>query len=64
MSYIGFGGNGHQVRDILHIDNLQIILKQIKNFKKINNEVFNIGGGIKNAVSLKKLTYKCEKITK
>ena len=64
LSYIGFGGNGHQVRDILHIDDAcEIILKQIKNFKKINNEVFNIGGGIKNAVSLKKLTYKCEKIT-
>ena len=46
LSYIGFGGLGHQVRDIIHIkDVCEIILIQIKNLKKINNETFNIGGG-------------------
>ena len=65
MSYIGFGGKGHQVRDILHIkDACEIILIQIKKIKKINNETFNIGGGIKNSISLKDLTIKCEKLTK
>ena len=39
------------------------ILIQIKNLKKINNDIFNIGGGMKNAISLKNLTLKCEKIT-
>ena len=64
LAYIGFGGNGHQVRDILHIDDVcKIILIQIKNFNKINNKIFNIGGGIKNSVSLKELTIKCEKLT-
>ena len=35
LSYIGFGGHGNQVRDIIHVDDLcEIIFKQIKNFNK------------------------------
>ena len=65
LSYIGFGGYGHQVRDILHIDDVcEIIFLQIKNIKNINNDIFNIGGGIDNMISLKQLTKKCEKLTK
>ena len=65
LSYIGFGGNGHQVRDILHINDVcEIILIQIKKINKINNKIFNIGGGINNSISLKNLTIKCEKLTK
>ncbi len=64
LNYIGFGGHGHQVRDVLHIkDACEIILKQINKINKINNDTFNIGGGIKNAVSLKELTNKCIKLT-
>tara|TARA_X000000950_G_C13905910_1_gene656829 strand:+ start:684 stop:1712 length:1029 start_codon:yes stop_codon:yes gene_type:complete len=64
LSYIGFGGQGHQVRDIIHIDDVcQIILIQLKNINKINNQTFNIGGGLKNSLSLKDLTHKCEKLT-
>ncbi len=65
LSYIGFGGKGHQIRDIIHIkDVCKIILLQIKNIKKINNQIFNVGGGTKNKISLKNLTIKCEKLTK
>ena len=65
LSYIGFGGNGYQVRDILHISDVcEIIFSQIKNIKKIYNQTFNIGGGPKNSISLKRLTEKCEKLTK
>ena len=65
LSYIGFGGKGHQIRDVIHIkDVCKIILLQTKNIKKINNQTFNIGGGAKNKISLKNLTTKCEKITK
>ena len=64
LSYIGFGGKGHQVRDILHINDVsEIILIQIKKIKKIHNKIFNIGGGINNSISLKDLTMKCEKLT-
>jgi CDP-paratose 2-epimerase len=65
LSYIGFGGRGHQVRDILHInDACEIILIQIKKIKQINNEIFNIGGESMNSISLKDLTIKCEKLTR
>ena len=64
LAYIGFGGNGFQVRDLLHIDDVcKIISLQIKKLNKINNETFNIGGGPKNTISLKNLTRKCEIIT-
>ena len=65
LSYIGFGGKGYQVRDVIHIDDVcKIILIQIKKIKNINNNIFNIGGGFKNSISLKILTNKCEKLTK
>tara|TARA_X000000950_G_scaffold39596_1_gene42692 strand:- start:1359 stop:2378 length:1020 start_codon:yes stop_codon:yes gene_type:complete len=65
MKYIGFGGHGHQVRDVLHIDDLcKLIYLQILNFKKINNLIFTVGGSKKSNTSLKELTVLCEKITK
>jgi len=65
LNYIGFGGQGHQIRDVLHIDDLcELILKQIRNIKKIKNKSFSIGGGLSNSISLKKLTKISENITK
>ena len=65
LSYIGFGGKGHQVRDVIHIDDeCNIIFLQIKKLKSINNNIFNIGGGAKNSISLLGLTNKCKKLTK
>ncbi len=64
LSFIGFGGYGNQVRDVIHIDDVcEIILKQIIGFRKIKNITFNIGGGLKNSVSLKELTDLCQKIS-
>lgn len=57
MKYIGFGGHGHQVRDVLHIKDLcEIIYKQIQKFKTINNQTFNISGGQKNSISLNEVS--------
>jgi len=65
LSYIGYGGTGKQVRDILHIDDLfNLIDLEINNLDKFNGEVFNVGGGIKNSLSLLELTNLCQKITK
>ncbi len=65
LFYKGFGGYGHQVRDLLHIDDVcKIIHMQIKKINSINNETFNIGGGPRNTISLKNLTKKCETLTK
>ena len=64
LSYIGFGGHGNQVRDIIHIDDVcKIISIQIRKINKINNDTFNIGGGLKSFISLKDLTVKCQKLT-
>ena len=63
LSYIGFGGYGNQIRDIIHIEDVcEIIFLQIKNLNKKFNNTFNIGGGIKNTISLRQLTIKCEKL--
>ncbi len=64
LKYIGFGGFGNQVRDIIHIDDVcKIVLLQVQKFKIIHNDIFNIGGGLKNKISLRKLTEKCQVIT-
>jgi CDP-paratose 2-epimerase len=65
LSYIGFGGNGKQVRDFIDIDDLfDVIDIQIQNINKYNKEIFNIGGGIENSLSLLEMTKLCQKITK
>ena len=65
LKYIGFGGFGNQIRDVIHVDDVcEIISKQIKKIKRINNQIFNIGGGIKNSLSLKELTLACQNLTK
>ena len=47
--------------DILYVDDFSsLIKKQILTFSKINNQIFCIGGGKKNSLSLKKLTKKCQ----
>ncbi len=65
LKYIGFGGFGNQVRDVLHVKDLcEIIEIQIKKFNTVYNKLFTIGGSSKNTISLKNLTKICEKITK
>jgi CDP-paratose 2-epimerase len=64
LSYIGFGGTGKQVRDFIHIDDVyQSIKTQVEGFDGYKDEVWNIGGGITNSVSLLELTKICQKIT-
>ena len=64
LSYIGFGGKGKQIRDVVHItDVCKLIAEQIKKINKINNLTLNAGGGPGNAISLKGLTKICQKIT-
>ena len=65
MNYIGYGGYGNQIRDVLHINDLcDLINLQIDRFDKIYNKLFTVGGSKKSYTSLKNLTKICEKITK
>ena len=64
LNYIGYGGQGKQVRDILHISDLfELLDKQINNFSVYNSKTFNVGGGNGVSVSLKELTELCNEIT-
>ena len=65
INYNGYGGHGNQVRDILDISDLcNLIREQISKFHKIYDKVFNVGGGLKNSLSLRELSNYCEIITK
>ena len=64
INYIGFGGHGNQVRDVLHIDDLvDLINLQIKNLNKVYNKKICVGGSRKSNTSLKNLSIICQKIT-
>ena len=64
LRYIGFGGEGKQVRDFLHINDLfELIEKQIESFEETHGNVYNVGGGRENSISLKELSRLCEQIT-
>ena len=49
-------GNGKQVRDLLHIDDLvKLYIKCKENIEKAKGEIFNAGGGKENTLSLLEL---------
>src|SRR6185369_16288766 len=63
LAYMGFGGNGLQVRDILHIDDLyDVILRQLDNLDRHSGGLFNVGGGMARSVSLRELTAFSQKL--
>ncbi|MHA8060055.1 NAD-dependent epimerase/dehydratase family protein [Aquirufa beregesia] len=64
LSYIGFGGNGQQIRDVLHVKDLfRLVLWQIQHLDLHHGQIFNVGGGLENSVSLAELTDLCVQIT-
>lgn len=64
LNYIGYGGLGKQVRDLLHIDDLIALIDlQIHNIEKFNGKIYNAGGGLSASASLLEMTALCEKIS-
>jgi len=64
LKYIGYGGTGKQVRDILHIHDLfELVLHQVKHIDTLKGSLFNVGGGREVSVSLCELTALCEAAT-
>lgn len=56
-------GNGKQVRDVLYVDDLiEAFQLAVKNIKGTKGEIYNIGGGRENSVSLLELIGKLEKV--
>lgn len=61
LKYIGFGGRGHQVRDCLHpADLVPLLEQQLEGGDAAKPRIVNLGGGIENSMSLKRLSDWCE----
>lgn len=64
LKYMGFGGTGKQVRDLLHVDDLfDLLVRQLADADAWTGEVFNVGGGLEHSVSLLELTELARAIT-
>lgn len=60
LAYIGFGGNGYQVRDCLHPrDLIPLLQKQTASGVTAAVRLVNLGGGAENAMSLAQLSSWC-----
>jgi CDP-paratose 2-epimerase len=64
LAYTGFGGEGLQVRDILHIDDLYDLLSlQLRQIDRHSGAIYNVAGGADRSVSLRELTGLCQRLT-
>jgi CDP-paratose 2-epimerase len=64
LSYIGFGGQGKQVRDLLHVADLaRLVEDQLLRPEHWAGAVVNVGGGEQVSLSLRETTALCEQIT-
>lgn len=64
LSYIGFGGSGKQVRDVLHIDDLlRLVEVQLERIHEFRGQVFHAGGGRVSNLSLAEATCACQTLT-
>ncbi len=62
LKYLGFGGTGHQVRDVLHPHDLaDLLVKQMRMPGADHPRVSNVSGGVESAFSLAELSAWCER---
>jgi CDP-paratose 2-epimerase len=63
LKYLGFGGNGHQVRDCLHPRDLVPLLERQFAAPRLapTDRVVNVSGGVASAMSLRQLSDWCTK---
>jgi CDP-paratose 2-epimerase len=64
LSYIGFGGQGKQVRDLLHVDDLvDLVERQLLAPEEWDGRTVNVGGGREVSLSLRETTAICRELT-
>jgi CDP-paratose 2-epimerase len=64
LGYIGFGGSGKQVRDLLHVDDLTALIdEQLRSPQHWDGVTVNVGGGRDCSLSLTETTALCLEIT-
>ena len=64
LKYIGYGGKGLQVRDLLHVDDLaELTALELSDFSRCCGKTYNVGGGTGISLSLRETTELCRRIT-
>ncbi len=64
LKYIGFGGSGKQVRDVLHIDDLcDLVQLHLSEPSAWDGRTYSVGGGRRVSTSLLELTEHCQQAT-
>jgi CDP-paratose 2-epimerase len=64
LRYIGYGGSGKQVRDVLHIDDLiELLESQLLDPEGWRGLTVNVGGGRDHSLSLAEATDICRELT-
>jgi len=64
LSYIGFGGHGKQVRDLLHVEDLvDLVERQLLDPASWDGRTVNVGGGRECSLSLLETTAICQRLT-
>jgi CDP-paratose 2-epimerase len=64
LTYIGYGGTGKQVRDLLHVDDLcDLIREQLVDPAGWDGATVNVGGGVAGSLSLLETTQLCRELT-
>ena len=64
LSYIGFGGHGKQVRDLLHVEDLvDLVERQLLDPGAWDGRTVNVGGGRECSLSLRETTAICQRLS-
>ena len=64
LQYIGYGGEGKQVRDLLHVEDLvDLIDEQLADPGRWAGRTVNVGGGREVSLSLRETTELCRELT-
>lgn len=65
LDYIGYGGTGKQVRDVLHVDDLVDLLeRQLTAPDEWAGVTVNVGGGAEGSLSLREASAICAELTR
>lgn len=64
LAYVGYGGSGKQVRDLLHVDDVTALLEeQLLDPGAWAGSTYNVGGGRAGSLSLMEATQLCREIS-
>src|SRR3954468_1761773 len=64
LKYIGYGGTGKQVRDLIHVDDVvDLVERQLTDPGAWRGQTFNVGGGRSGSLSLQETTALCRELS-